>query len=41
MKYQIKENFLDKYQFNRIKNLITDKNFPWFKRERQVPTDKK
>ena len=41
MKYQIRENFLDKHQFSRIKNLITHQDFSWFKREKQVSTNKK
>ena len=41
MKYTINENFLNIYEFNRIKNLIINKDFAWFKKDYQTTKDKK
>ena len=40
MKYQTYEKFLDKDFFEKIKNIVMNKDFPWRRRDRMTPTDK-
>jgi hypothetical protein len=39
MKYQIKDNFLDKNQFNNLKNILMSEELPWFWKENMTKND--
>jgi hypothetical protein len=39
MKYQIKDNFLNKNQFNNLKNILMSEELPWFWKENMTKND--